>query len=167
VPVLQQGGRINGPIPLPLPNLEQSAGGSGTFYDWGAALLLRQPLWDGGRASASAAVAERQGDLLQADEDLSRQQIRQDVSRAWSSLQGSAAAISAAREVVQAEQRALGDARLRYQAQVDPLTEVLLVQRDLQASRASLLTVLTRQALDWALLERETGEGLGARSPGS
>jgi len=167
VPVLQQGGRINGPIPLSLPNLEQSAGGSGSFYDWGAALLLRQPLWDGGRASASAAVAERQGDLLQADEDLSRQQIRQDVSRAWSSLQGSAAAISAAREVVQAEQRALGDARLRYQAQVDPLTELLLVQRDLQASRASLLTVLTRQALDWALLERETGEGLGARSPGT
>ena len=167
VPVLQQQGRINGPIPLSLPTLEQSAGGSGSFYDWGAALLLRQPLWDGGRASASAAVAERQGDLLQADEDLSRQQIRQDVSRAWSSLQGSAAAIAAAREVVQAEQRALGDARLRYQAQVDPLTEVLLVQRDLQASRASLLTVLTRQALDWALLERETGEGAGARSPGS
>ena len=167
VPVLQQGGRINGPIPLELPNLSQSASGSGSFYNWGAALMLRQPLWDGGRASASATVAERQGDLLQADEDLSRQQIRQDVSRAWSSLQGSAAAIAAARQVVQAEQRALRDARLRYQAQVDPLTEVLLVQRDLQASQASLLTVLTRQALDWAMLERETGEGVGARSPGS
>jgi len=112
-------------------------------------------------------VAERQGDLLQADEELSRQQIRQDVTRAWSSLQGSAAAIAAAGEVVQAEQRALGDARLRYQAQVDPLTEVLLVQRNLQASRASLLTVLTRQALDWALLERETGEGRVSRVPDS
>jgi outer membrane protein TolC len=167
VPVLQQGGRINGPIPVQLPTLEQSVGGSGSFYDWGAALLLRQPLWDGGRAFASAAVAERQGDLLQADEELSRQQIRQDVTRAWSSLQGSAAAIAAAGEVVQAEQRALGDARLRYQAQVDPLTEVLLVQRSLQASRASLLTVLTRQALDWALLERETGEGRGRRVPDS
>ena len=167
VPVLQQGGRINGPIPVQLPTLEQSVGGSGSFYDWGAALLLRQPLWDGGRAFASAAVAERQGDLLQADEELSRQQIRQDVTRAWSSLQGSAAAIAAAGEVVQAEQRALGDARLRYQAQVDPLTEVLLVQRNLQASRASVLTVLTRQALDWALLERETGEGRGSRVPDS
>jgi outer membrane protein TolC len=50
---------------------------------------------------------------------------------------------------------------------VDPLTEVLLVQRSLQASRASLLTVLTRQALDWALLERETGEGRGRRVPDS
>ncbi len=159
VPQLQQGGRLNGPQPLPLPNLEQSGSASGSFYSWGAALLLRQPLWDGGRSASSAAVAERQGDLLQADEDLARQQIRQDVSRAWASLQGSAAAIAAAREAVSAQQRALADARLRYRAQVDPLTEVLLVQRDLQASRASLLTALTRQAIDWAVLERETGGG--------
>ena len=156
-PVLQQGGLINGPVPLPLPSLEQSGAASGSFYNWGAALLLRQPLWDGGRSAASAAVAERQGDLLQADEQLARQQIRQDVSKAWSSLQGSGAAITAAQEAVTAQQRALVDARLRYRAQVDPLTEVLLVQRDLQASQAALLTVLTRQALDWALLERETG----------
>ncbi|MEI7664648.1 MAG: TolC family protein [Synechococcaceae cyanobacterium ELA263] len=162
VPQLQQGGRLNGPQPLPLPNLEQSGAASGSFYNWGAALLLRQPLWDGGRSASSAAVAERQGELLQADEDLARQQIRQDVSRAWASLQGSATAIAAAREAVTAQQRALGDARLRYRAQVDPLTEVLLVQRDLQASRASLLTALTRQAIDWAVLERETG---GANAP--
>ena len=42
-------------------------------------------------------------------------------------------------------------------AQVDPLTEVLLVQRDLQVAQAALLTALTRQALDLAVLERETG----------
>ena len=40
---------------------------------------------------------------------------------------------------------------------MDPLTEVLLVQRDLQASRATLLTSLTRQALDRSVLELETG----------
>ena len=163
-PVLQQGGQLKGPQSLPLPNLEQSGSASGSFYNWGAALLLRQPLWDGGRSASSAAVAERQGDLLQADEALARQQIRQDVSRAWASLQGAATAIAAAREAVTAQQRALGDARLRYRAQVDPLTEVLLVQRDLQASQASLLTVLTRQALDWAVLERETG-GAGPTPP--
>lgn len=159
-PVLQQGGRLNGPVPVSLPSLEQSGAAAGSFYNWGAALLLRQPLWDGGRSAASAAVAERQGDLLQADEQLARQQIRQDVSKAWSSLQGSGAAIMAAQEAVTAQQRALVDARLRYRAQVDPLTEVLLVQRDLQASQAALLTVLTRQALDWALLERETGTAM-------
>ncbi len=166
VPALQQAGRLSGSQSLPLPNLEQSGAASGSFYNWGAALLLRQPLWDGGRSASSAAVAERQGDLLQADEDLARQQIRQDVSRAWASLQGSATVIAAAREAVIAQQRALGDARLRYRAQVDPLTEVLLVQRDLQASRASLLTALTRQAIDWAVLERETG-GANASPPAS
>jgi hypothetical protein len=40
---------------------------------------------------------------------------------------------------------------------VEPITEVLLVERDLQVARAALLTTLTRQAIDRAVLERETG----------
>lgn len=158
VPVLRQGGSIDGPIPLALPNLEQSGGAAGSFYNWGVALLLRQPLYDGGRAGSAARVAEREDRLLQADEQLARQQIRLDVTRAWSSLQAAPLAIAAAREAVAAGERSLRDAQLRYRAQVDPLTEVLLVQRDLQASRASLFGTITRQQLDRALLERETGE---------
>jgi len=157
VPVLRQGGSIDGPIPLGLPNLEQSGGAAGSFYNWGVALLLRQPLYDGGRAGSAARVAEREDRLLQADEQLARQQIRLDVTRAWSALQAAPLAIGAAREAVAAGERALRDAQLRYRAQVDPLTEVLLVQRDLQASRASLFGTITRQQLDRALLERETG----------
>ena len=158
VPVLNQGGSLNGgPANLPLPELRQSAEASGSFYNWGAALLVRQPLYDGGRAGSAARVAERQRDLLEADEDLARRRIRDDVSRAWSSLSATAAAVTAGQEAVQAGERALRDAQLRYRAMVEPLTEVLLVQRDLQAARASLLTALTRQALDRALLERETG----------
>lgn len=159
VPVQQQGGSIEGaPVPLPLPSLEQSGYAAGSFYNWGVALLLRQPLWDGGRAGAGALVAERDADLLQADEDLARQRIRMDVSRAWSDLQAAPAAIAAGREAVLAGERAVRDARLRYRAMVEPITEVLLVERDLQVARAALLTSLTRQALDRALLERETGE---------
>ena len=137
--------------------MNQNGSASGSFSNWGAALLLRQPLWDGGRAAATARLAERQADLLAADADLARQRIRQDVSRAWSDLHSSAAAIAAAQEAVRAGERALRDAQLRYRALVDPLTEVLLVQRDLQASRATLLTSLTRQALDRSVLELETG----------
>jgi len=160
VPVLNQGGSLNGgPLDLPLPQLRQSATGSGSFYNWGAALLLRQPLYDGGRADSAARVAERQRSVLVADEDLARRRIRDDVSRAWSSLTASGAAITAGQEAVQAGERALRDAQLRYRAMVEPLTEVLLVQRDLQVARASLLTALTRQALDRAVLERETGLG--------
>ena len=158
VPVLDQGGSINGgPGSVPLPALNQSATASGSFYNWGAALLLRQPLYDGGRAGSAAVVADRQRSLLEALEDQARLGIREDVSRAWSSLAATATTVSAAREAVAAGERSLRDARLRYRALVEPLTEVLLVQRDLQVARASLVVALTRQALDRALLERETG----------
>lgn len=157
-PVLNLGGSLSGsPGSLPLPQLRQSAEASGSFYNWGAAVLLRQPLYDGGRAGSAARVAERQRSLLEADEELARRRIRDDVSRAWNGLAAAAAAVAAGREAVQAGERALRDAQLRYRAMVEPLTEVLLVQRDLQVARASLLTALTRQALDQAVLERETG----------
>jgi len=161
-PVLQQQTSLQGPIPLALPSTDLNNTLSGAFYNWGAALLLRQPLWDGGRSGREAAVAERQADLIASDEQLARQQISQDVSAAWNALQAAPQAIAAARLSVEAQERALGDARLRFRAQIDPLTEVLLVQRDLQAARASLATVLTRQALDQAVLERETGLVSGA-----
>jgi outer membrane protein TolC len=156
VPVLQQGGAIDG-APVPLPSLEQSGFAAGSFYNWGVALLLRQPLWDGGRAGSGARLAERDADLVRADEEVARQRIRREVSRAWSDLQAAPATIAAAREAVSAGERAVRDARLRYQAMVEPITEVLLVERDLQVARAALLAGLTRQALDRAVLERETG----------
>jgi outer membrane protein TolC len=158
-PVLQQGGAIEGaPVPLPLPSLETNGYAAGSFYNWGVALLLRQPLWDGGRADAGARLAERDADLLRSDEDVARQRIRREVSRAWSDLQAAPATIAAAREAVVAGERAVRDARLRYRALVEPITEVLLVERDLQVARAALFAALTRQALDRAVLERETGE---------
>ena len=157
-PVLNQGGTLRtGAGSVPLPDLQQSLAASGAFYNWGAALLVRQPLYDGGRSAAGVSLAERQRQLLEADEDLARRRIRDDVSRAWNALQATPAALTAAREAVQAGEQALRDARLRYRAMVEPITEVLLVQRDLQAARAGLLTTLTRQALDRAVLERETG----------
>jgi outer membrane protein len=157
VPVQQNGGRVDGPVPLPLPTLASSGSAAGSFYNWGVALMLRQPLWDGGRAQAGALVAERDADLLRADEDLARQRIRQEVSRAWSDLQAAPTSIRAGREAVSAGERSVRDARLRYRALIEPITEVLLVERDLQGARAALLTTLTRAAIDRAVLERETG----------
>lgn len=152
-----QGGQVNGPLTLPLPGLEQSANASGSFYNSEEALLVRQPLYDGGRSVSSAAVAERKAALLQADEELARRQIGDSVAQAWNRLAAAPEAIAAGREAVRAGERALRDAPLRYRAMVEPLTEVLLVQRDLLAARASLLTSLTRQAIDRAVLVRETG----------
>lgn len=157
VPVLSNNASLQGPVDVGLPGTSSSLAGSGNFYNWGVALLLRQPLYDGGSSSAAAAAAEREGDLLQADEDLARRRIRQTVVQAWSALQAAPAAIAAGEQAVVAGQRALDDAQRRYRAMVEPLTEVLMVQRDLQAARAALYTVQTRQAIDRAVLEREIG----------
>jgi outer membrane protein TolC len=157
VPVLNQGSSLSGASGgVSLPSQQLNGSLSGSFYNWGAALLVRQPLYDGGRSRSAVAVADRQRELLQSDEDLARRRIREDISTAWAALQTAPATINAARLAVQAGERALRDAQLRYRAQVETITEVLLVQRQLQASRAALVTALTRQALDRAILERET-----------
>jgi outer membrane protein TolC len=96
--------------------------------------------------------------VISADADLARRRIRSTVQEAWQQLQASPVRIAAAQEAVTAGNRALADAQLRYRAQVEPLTEVLLVQRDLQASQAVLLTAQTEQAIARAVLLRETGE---------
>ena len=113
-PVLSNGGRLEGSVgSLGLPNVQQSGVAAGSFYNWGAALLLRQPLYDGGRAQSGAAVAERERDLLVADTNLARRRIRDTVSASWSSLQYSDTALNAARAGVVAGERALRDAQLR------------------------------------------------------
>jgi outer membrane protein TolC len=158
VPVLQTTGRIQaGPANATLPTIDTPGSLQGNFYDWGGLLQLRQPLFDGGRAREGAALAEREAAVIAADTDLARRRIRTTVQETWNQLQSSPARIAATREAVVAGERALGDAQLRYRAQVEPLTEVLLVQRDLQANKAALLTAQTEQALSRAILLREIG----------
>ncbi len=164
VPVLQTTGQVQaGPATATLPTLDTPGHLQGNFYDWGGLLQLRQPLFDGGRARDGAALAERDAAVVAADADLARRRIRTTVQETWEQLQASPARIAAAREAVSASERALSDAQLRYRAQVEPLTEVLLVQRELQASKAALLTAQTEQAIGRALLEREIG---GRPEPG-
>ena len=159
VPVLQTAGRIQaGPDNVTLPTIDTPSTLQGNFYDWGGLLQLRQPLFDGGRARDGATLAEREAAVLAADTDLARRRIRSTVQDTWQQLQASPARIASAQEAVAAAERALRDAQLRYRAQVEPLTEVLLVQRDLQANKAALLTAQTEQAIGRAVLGRETGE---------
>ncbi|MEY4352682.1 MAG: hypothetical protein RLZZ609_923 [Cyanobacteriota bacterium] len=159
VPVLQQTNRVQaGPANVTLPSIDTPGSLQGTFYDWGGLLQLRQPLFDGGRARDGARLAEREAAVLAADTDVARRRIRTTVQTTWDQLQASPARIAAAREAVTASERALQDARLRYRAQVEPLTEVLLVQRELQATKAALLTAQTEQAIDRAVLLREAGD---------
>ena len=167
VPVLQASGQVqgSGPRNLTLPSVETPGSLRGNFYDWGALLQLRQPLYDGGRAASGAALADRDAAMLEADADVARQRIRMTVVETWQQLQASPERIAAAREAVAAGERALRDARLRYLAQIEPLTEVLLVQRDLQVARAALLQAESDQAQGRALLRRETGQGDAEATP--
>ena len=158
VPVLQTTNQVKaGPANVTLPSVDTPGNISGNFYDWGGLLQLRQPLFDGGRARDGAALAEREAAVLAADADIARRRIRTSVLETWEQLQASPERIAAARQAVAAGVRALRDAQLRYRAQVEPLTEVLLVQRELQASQAALLTAQTEQAIGRALLQREIG----------
>ncbi|MFN9545821.1 MAG: TolC family protein [Cyanobacteriota bacterium] len=158
VPVLETTGRLQaGPTNVTLPSIDTPGNIQGNFYDWGGLLQLRQPLFDGGRARDGGALADREAAVLAADADVARRRIRTSVQEAWEQVQASPARIAAAREAVAAAVRALSDAQLRYRAQVEPLTEVLLVQRELQASQAALLTAQTEQAIGRALLRRELG----------
>jgi outer membrane protein TolC len=165
VPVLETTGRVQaGPANVTLPTIDTPGNIQGNFYDWGGLLQVRQPLFDSGRARDGAALAEREAAVLAADADIARRRIRTTVRETWEQLQASPSRIAAARETVAAGERALRDAQLRYRAQVEPLTEVLLVQRELQASQAALLTSQTDQAVGRALLIRETG-GLADLEP--
>ena len=56
---------ING-NPVALPGVNAPGSASGSFYDWGAAISLRQPLFDGGQSRAATELAQRraeQGEL--------------------------------------------------------------------------------------------------------
>ncbi len=166
VPVLQTTGTVQaGPADVTLPSIDTPGQLSGNFYNWGGLLQLRQPLFDGGRARDGAALADRDAAVFAADADLARRRIRTTVQETWQQLQSSPARIAAAREAVAASERALSDARLRYRAQVEPLTEVLLVQRELQASKAALLAAQTEQAIGRAMLRREIGGAPEAGQP--
>ncbi|WP_255006573.1 TolC family protein [Cyanobium sp. ATX 6F1] len=131
---------------------------SGSFYDYGVLLTLRQPLFDGGASRSSAELAQ----LLAESKAVARQQAEQlivQTVQTWlSSQQTAGLQLEAARRAVAANERAVGDAQLRYRGSVAPLTDVLIAQRDLQVARAARATAIHRWNLAQAGLELETGE---------
>ncbi len=146
--------------PLGSITLGGSAGGqaNGTFYDAGALLLVRQPLYDGGLAASLADGARARSRGLSADLDQARRQITQDVTDSWSQLQAQQAAVSAAEAALSANERAYRDAQLRYRANVADFLELMLAKRDLTAAQAGLYEAITTSNLAFDNLQRETGQ---------
>lgn len=130
---------------------------SGSFYDWGAVIGLRQPLFDGGLSRESTTLAQRRAEQSDVAIDQARQTIVQSVQTWWASHQAAGPQMTAAAAAAAAGEQAVRDALLRYRAGIAPLTELLVAQRNLQLARASQAAATHRWNLSHAGLELETG----------
>jgi outer membrane protein TolC len=149
-----EAGEIGG---LPLPTLNNSGSASGGFYDWGAALTLRQPLYDGGQTRQSIALAQQRAERADLAIAQAEQLIIQSVETWYSTHQAAGPQANAARAAIEAGEASVRDAEIRYRAGLAPITEMLVAQRNLQAARSAEATAIYRWNLSRAGLERETG----------
>ncbi len=147
---------------LPLPNLNNTGSASGGFYDWGAALTLRQPLYDGGQTQQSIALAQQRAERADLAIAEAKQLIIQSVETWYATHQAAGPQTNAARAAVVAGEASVRDAELRYRAGLAPITEMLVAQRNLQVARSAQATAIYRWNLSRAGLERETGLGAAA-----
>ncbi len=160
VPVLN-GSSSLGNVPIAgevnLPAVSSSGSASGSFYDYGIMLNLRQPLFDGGLATQTTALARSQAQeqrlLLQQRE----QTIIQAVETFWHTNRSAGEAMKASLDAEIASEEAVRDAQLRYRAGIAPITELLLVKRDLQAARSAKAIAIQQWNFSRAGLELETG----------
>ena len=134
-----------------------STSSSGSFYDWGGVLTLRQPLYDGGQSRESTALAQRKAEQGQVAIEQARQTITQNVQTWFASYQAAGPQIQAATAAAKAGDEAVRDALLRYRAGIAPLTELLLAQRNRQQASTAQAAAIHRWNLSRAGLELETG----------
>ena len=159
VPVLNTTPRVgvNGNQGPDLPTLSSSGSASGSFYDWGAVISLRQPLFDGGLTRESVALARRRAEQGEVAIELARQTITQQVETFFANHQSSGPQMRAAAAAAAAGAEAVRDALLRYRAGVAPITELLIAQRNLQAARSAEAAAIHRWNITRVGLELETG----------
>ena len=130
---------------------------SGTFYDVGALVNVRQPLFDGGVSQQSTALAQRRVEKSAVAIEVAKQAITQSV-QTWFSMYGASdLQIEAAAAAARAGDVAVKDALLRYRAGIASITECLIAQRNLQEARSAQASALYRWNLARAGLSFETG----------
>ena len=148
---------VNGTAGPDLPTVNTSGSASGSFYDWGGVLALRQPLFDGGLTREAVALAKRRAQQSEVAIELAEQAITQQVETFYASHQAAGPQMRAAAAAARAGDEAVRDALLRYRAGVAPITELLIAQRNLQAARSAEAVAIHRWNLSRAGLELETG----------
>lgn len=140
-----------------LPTFSTSGSASGSFTDWGAAITVRQPLYDGGLTRESIALAQRRAAQTEITVQQAQQAIIQSVETWFATHRAAASQTRAARAAITAGERSVQDALLRYRAGLSPLTELLIAQRNLQVARSAEASAIYRWNLSRAWLELETG----------
>jgi outer membrane protein TolC len=140
-----------------LPTFSTSGSASGSFTDWGAAITVRQPLYDGGLTRESIALAQRRAAQTEITVQQAQQAIIQSVETWFATHRAAASQTRAARAAIIAGERSVQDALLRYRAGLSPLTELLIAQRNLQVARSAETSAIYRWNLSRAGLELETG----------
>jgi outer membrane protein TolC len=140
-----------------LPTFSTSGSASGSFTDWGAAITVRQPLYDGGLTRESIALAQRRAAQTEITVQQTQQAIIQSVETWFATHRAAASQTRAARAAITAGERSVQDALLRYRAGLSPLTELLIAQRNLQVARSAEASAIYRWNLSRAGLELETG----------
>jgi len=140
-----------------LPTVNTSGNASGSFVDWGAAISVRQPIFDGGLSRESIALAQRRAAQAEIALQQAQQAIIQNVETWFATHRAAAAQTAAARAAIVAGERSVQDALLRYRAGLSSLTELLVAQRNLQVARSAEALAIYRWNLSRAGLELETG----------
>ncbi|MCP9904290.1 TolC family protein [Cyanobium sp. BA5m-21] len=140
-----------------LPSVSTSSSASGSFTDWGAAITVRQPLYDGGLTRESIALAQRRAAQTEITVQQAQQAIIQSVETWFATHRAAASQTRAARAAITAGERSVQDSLLRYRAGLSPLTELLIAQRNLQVARSAEASAIYRWNLSRAGLELETG----------
>ena len=140
-----------------LPVVRSSGSASGSFYDYGILFNLRQPLFDGGLSAQSTALAHSQAQEQRLLLKQREQVIIQAVETFWHTNRSAGETMRASRDAEIASEEAVRDAQLRYRAGIAPITELLLVKRDLQAARTARAVAIQQWNFSRAGLELETG----------
>ena len=158
VPVLNASTQLAGNgASLDLPGVNMPGNASGSFYDYGVVLSLRQPLFDGGVSRSSTELAQRRAERTAVALDQVRQAIVQNVQSWYASHQAAGPQMAAATAATAAGEEAVRDALLRYRAGIVSINELLLAQRNLQLARTAQAVATHRWNLSRAGLELETG----------
>lgn len=140
-----------------LPTISASGSASGSYTDWGAAIAVRQPLYDGGLTRESIALAQRRAAQAEITIQQAKQAIIQSVETWFATHRAATPQSTAASAAIVAGERSVQDGLLRYRAGLTPLTELLIAQRNLQIARAAEASAIYRWNLSRAALELETG----------